>query len=352
LSNDTSGCTDDIYFVQEQGSTSGMGIGAIFNIVISFGTVSTIYDQYFEAGGSGSGYAIGDTMTIYGSDYGGKGSCVIKVEVLVIDGFLINLEKDNYEVKWYNLVINGNSPTSLSDAQSMLAAVLAPAPPTPPNPSVQVNPPSVNTFDIPEYLGNTDSDFTIEWLQYMHTDDNFPRVYSIGQYPAQNAVSIERDTLYLWLNGSIKGSTYLPDYINPYLDTWVHIVITRSERTIYIWGNGTLLIEIGGYTEAIPTNGNDFYIGSENAPNTYYNGLISNFRWCTGIAVYSTDSPTYPIDPLAIKPETILLTCQGDSLGKQLEDKTTNNTITASGVTYNADSGISRYDGSLQFGTI
>lgn len=225
----------------------------------------------------------------------------------------------------------------------------------PPIPSLRINPPSTNTFDIPEYpspVEGESSDFTIEWLQYMHTDTSFPRIYSIGQYPAQNAVSIEGDTLYLWLNGSIFGSAYLPDYIDPYLDTWIHIVITRKTTDLGVWANGIKIIEFSTYTSAIPTNGLDFYIGSENAENTYYNGLISNFRWSQG-AVYGTDPPPpYPTNPLTVLDSTILLIGTGTDLTSQLTDQTGVNTITASGCVYNTNSGISGYDGSLQFGTI
>jgi hypothetical protein len=39
------------------------------------------------------------------------------------DGFLINIGGDSYELKWENLVIDGVSPESLSEAQVLLAAL-------------------------------------------------------------------------------------------------------------------------------------------------------------------------------------------------------------------------------------
>ena len=278
-------------------------------------------------------------------------------ENLEIDGFLINMEKDTYNVKWYDLLINDTSPTDLANAALLLSQVFGitfpPAPPIPPtNPLLKVNPPSVNTFDIPAY-GDGGSDFTIEWLQYMHTDADFPRIYSIGQYPAQNAVSIEGDTLYLWLNGSDVGSAYLPNFIDPYLDTWIHIVVTRKGTGLAVWANGVKIIGTLPYPDAIPTNGLDFYIGSENAVDTYYNGLISNFRWNKGEAVYGIDPPPYPTVPLIVETGTVLLVGQGTDLTSQLTDVTGTNTITANGCTYNTDSGISGdTNGSIQFGTI
>jgi hypothetical protein len=229
-----------------------------------------------------------------------------------------------------------------------------------PNPLLKVNPPSVNTFDIPQWTSSTgtDGDFTIEWLQYMHTDLDFPRVYSIGQYPAQNAVSIEGGVLYLWLNGSIQGAyplSALPG--GTYLDIWLHIAVCRykGQIRVYITSSTWPAQEVisGTDASAIPTNGNDFYIGSENAPNTYYNGLISNFMFTKNYDFYAVTSPTYPTIPLTPIPETILLIGQGYDLGTQLIDQSGTNTITATNVTYNGSSGISGdFNGSLQFGTI
>lgn len=269
------------------------------------------------------------------------------------DYIQILIGKDAYDVLWSNLNIGGYTPESQYAALYMLAQIFANVPvnpPAPPPTTLKVNPDISTRFDIPPYPSGG-SDFTIEWLQYMHSDANFPRIYSIGQYPAQNAVSIEGDTLYLWLNGGIQASAYLPDYINPYLDTWIHMVITRESNTIYGWANGNLIITFT-YTNAIPTNGLDFYIGSENADATYYNGLISNFRWSKNVAVYGASSPTYPTAPFDVE-TAILLIGQGGDLSSQLTDQSGYCTITASGITYNANSGISGdTNGSLQFGTI
>lgn len=129
ISNDTSGCTDDFYNYQQQGSTSGNGSGATFNIYINGGTIQFVASaQPNLTEGTGLGYAVGDTMTIYGSDYGGTGSCVVIIEALGIDGFLINFDNDVCDVRFYDLVIGGSSPTSLSEASSLLINLIAPNP--------------------------------------------------------------------------------------------------------------------------------------------------------------------------------------------------------------------------------
>lgn len=338
-------------------SFSNSGTGATFSMnVFGIGTLTVFaIDNY-----AGTGYALGDTITIQGSDVapGITGQLILKINKVETDGLLIYIDRDCYEEKWYNLVINGTSPTSLSNAQSLLSQALAPTPPIT-NPTLKVNPLTPNIFDIEGQNQFEDGNFTIEWLQYMHTDNDFPRVYSIGQYPAQNAVSIEGGTLYLWLNGSIAGSYDLSTLSSGYLDVWLHIVVTRRGNSIYVWAgysdnSYTQLMTINDGS-AIPTNGLDFYIGSENAPNTYYNGLISNFRWCANelnAAIYGTSSPTYPTSLLYPFNSARLLIGQGTTLANQIADQTGKNTTTNTGCKYNSGSGISGYNGSLQFGTI
>ena len=72
-----------------------------------------------------SGYALGDTLTVQGSDLGGTGYLVYKIVSLDIDGLLIVIGGDDYEVKWDNLVVGGTSPTSLQDAQSLLSSLFS-----------------------------------------------------------------------------------------------------------------------------------------------------------------------------------------------------------------------------------
>ena len=312
-----------------------------FNIYNASGIIyinqdPTLQRQYFRCGGIAKGIGNDDVQIIIG--------------------------KDTYTTQWANMYIDGYTPESQYAALYMLAQVFAgipvyppPPPPQPPT-TLKVNPPLSTTFDIPAYTGNRDSDFTREWLQYMKSDVDFPRIYSIGQYPAQNAVSIEGGTLYLWLNGSIAGSYDLSTLSNGYIEIWLHIVVTRTDSDLIVWAgysDNTYTKIIGSivYANAIPTNGLDFYIGSENASNTYYNGLISNFRWSKDFAVYGTDAPTYPIALLDVG-TAILLIGQGTDLTSQLTDQAGICTITNTNCTYNADSGISGYDGSIQFGTI
>lgn len=71
---------------------------------------------------SGSGYSVGDILTINGSDLDSLGSGQISFKVIstIKDGLLIIINQDTFEVKWYDLIIGGTSPTSLPDAQTLL----------------------------------------------------------------------------------------------------------------------------------------------------------------------------------------------------------------------------------------
>jgi len=105
-SNSTSGTPSVLFFVE---IIDGIAYAQINGIVSSFG----------------SGYAIGDLITIQGSSVGGSGELVLRITELDIDGLLIVIGGDFYEVKWNNLVVDGTSPTSLSDAQQLLATLFS-----------------------------------------------------------------------------------------------------------------------------------------------------------------------------------------------------------------------------------
>jgi hypothetical protein len=267
-----------------------------------------------------------------------------KDENLEQDGFLINLEKDCYDVKWYDLVIDGNSPTSLSNAQSLLAATLATAPS-----SLSLTVSNNSIFDIPVYSGFDDSNFTIEWGAKMTADDNHPRAWSIGSFPlATHAVSIENGILYYWVNGGIVGSATLT---SGYIGVWTYFTIMRKALAIYIYQDGINIANFD-FGDAIPTNGLPLYLGSE-GNDSLQNGLMSNFRW-NDTAVYSPGGFTTPSVPLTSIPGTKLLIFQGDTLPLEITDNSGNgNIVTNYTGIYNADNPFgSPYEGSIQFGTI
>lgn len=216
-------------------------------------------------------------------------------------------------------------------------------------------------FDIPAvpFVGS-ESDYTIEWFMKMTDDVNFPRIFSIGAYPsAEHSVSIEGDILYYWVNGSIQASVSL----TAYLGQWVWVVISRYYTTIDIYINGISLSATSN-SAAIPANGNPIVIGCEMvAPyitpvsGTNYNGLLSNFRWTVGSAVYGGGgdiSGSYPTAPLTLLPETVILVFQGTSLIQQFiplyqPGAEYGFNYTGPCFEYSADNPFEGYEGSLTF---
>jgi hypothetical protein len=122
LSSDVVGVPDGNYDVS-QDETSGSGTGCYFTIDIVGGVVSLDY-----IGGGGVGYNVGDTITIYAQVIGGSsGNIIFEVTALDPGGFLIHIGGDDYQVTWNNLTIDGNVPSSFSNAQNLLFTFFNPA---------------------------------------------------------------------------------------------------------------------------------------------------------------------------------------------------------------------------------
>jgi len=100
---------------------------------------------------------------------------------------------------------------------------------------------------------------------------------------------------------------------------WHHIAATVSGGTRQLFLNGTLL---SGYTSTVGSGytlanslGNDLRIGRTTNTNNLLdlNGYISNLRIVKGTALYTSDF-TPPTKPLTAVPNTVLLTCQGNTI--------------------------------------
>jgi hypothetical protein len=183
-------------------------------------------------------------------------------------------------------------------------------------------------------------DFTIEWFikaTSWTSPTSHPRPFSLGTYPAPNAVSIETggDSIYWWTNGlhpvdkeSGLGLT---------TGTWYHFAITRNNGALNIYKDG-VSISTGTFNDAIPSMSNDLWIGAEPA-STYdssVNGKMSNFRW-TAKCIYTSDF-TVPTSPLTALPETKLLLLAATSTDKTVDSSSYARTVTNVGsVTWDAD---------------
>lgn len=143
--------------------------------------------------------------------------------------------------------------------------------------------------------------FTVEWFQYQQSKNPYPRIFSIGSWPgADFAVSIEgvgtgNYNFLLWTTGnSIYDNMGTVDVVNQ----WRHFAISRNGTSIKVFMDG---INIGStiFCSKNFNSNEDLRIGGETVLSDIgmYTGLISNFRWVKGTAIY-TSNFTIPSSPL------------------------------------------------------
>jgi hypothetical protein len=182
------------------------------------------------------------------------------------------------------------------------------------------------------------ADFTIEWWIKVTnwTSPTFhPRPFSLGAFPAPNAVSIENtgNHIYWWTSGAPHI-----DYngLNLQNNQWYHMAITRD--------NGNLAIYVGGqrvatdtYTNAIPAGANDLWIGAEPNPDSQVNGKMTNFRWNKSVK-YTGSSFTVPTSPLTADSNTKLLLLATATGSLTTDSSPLAKTVTNHSATYSSDS--------------
>jgi hypothetical protein len=159
--------------------------------------------------------------------------------------------------------------------------------------------------------------FTIEWFQYMTSQTANPRVFTIGSWnTATIGVSIENNSggrLYFWVNGNVE-LTYV---ITSYLNTWVHMAITRdASNIIRIFQNGVVRVTSSANTADFNNLSAVLAIGNETNPGSQFPGYITNFHWVKGTALYTAafTRPSQPITPVANTKLLLLATTLGTLL--------------------------------------
>ena len=158
-------------------------------------------------------------------------------------------------------------------------------------------------------------DFTVEWFQYQTSfSSSWPRIFSVGSYPSTSiGVSIEGGTIYVWLAG---GGPRLFASAGSISNQWVHFAVTRSGTTLRIFKNGVQLAS-GTNSTNVTNSSTPLYVGSEGTSGTYFGGLITNFHFVKGTALYT--SAFTPSGPLSAVADTKLL-LQAVSSGSLLSD--------------------------------
>ena len=231
----------------------------------------------------------------------------------------------------YNIPNNTTTTSTSSTTTTTTTAVPVPG---------NVDIPASTQFDIT-------GDFTIEMFVNLSNFDGFPRPYSFGAYPAPNAISLEGGQLYFWANNAALCSCSF----SPNVSQWYHICVMGYGPNVYLFIDG-VQISACSYGGSISSQGLPLTIGYGNEPSSYFNGLMSNFRWST-IARYPTTGFSVPTAPLGTDAGTVLLIFQGNTLPLELTDNSGNgHDASNTGATYSAVNPFVGYNGSLQMGTV
>ena len=196
-------------------------------------------------------------------------------------------------------------------------------------------------------------DFTIEWFMKVNSWTSptyFPRPYSLGSFPAPNAVSIESagDHIYWWTG----AGSYKIDFGGAALqtNTWYHIAITRSNGALALYLDGQRK-STATFNDAIPSAGNSLYIGAEPdgaGAKNFVNGKITNYRWNRGVK-YSGASFTVPTSPLSADSDTKFLMLAESAGSFTTDSSLTPKTITNNGAIWSSDSPFITGSGSVNF---
>lgn len=182
--------------------------------------------------------------------------------------------------------------------------------------------------------------FTIEWFQYYQDSDTNAIVFSIGTFGVGGGNDIcivyTGTTLFLFTDGS---STSVTSAVTK--NQWQHIAVVGNggadgSRNTKVYVDGVLKLtrttnynitqtenlRIGNQTDASVANGN-------------YAGLITNFRWVVGTAVYTSDF-TKPSSPLSAISGTQLLLSALNSSDVVKDSSSANRTPTNTGVIFDS----------------
>ena len=141
----------------------------------------------------------------------------------------------------------------------------------------------------------------------MGKDSSGGRSYSFSV--TSNGSSYTGLSFYMWTGGNASNITY-SGTLN--LGQWYHVAVTRSSGTVRLFLDGQVVATESSALNFAPSeSGVDLVVGAGSSYSGYqyrFNGYISDFRFVTGAAVY-TSAFTPPDERLTAITDTALLTC-------------------------------------------
>ena len=178
------------------------------------------------------------------------------------------------------------------------------------------------------------NDFTIEWWQYQTDNNSFPRIFTFGDLANNTtpmAASIEGGLFYLFLG----GSTYNFGNVGAYKNAWVHFAIVRSGNTVRVYKNGTLL-GTNNTTNSVNAVNAPLVIGYRLNSTGAYGGLIANFHYVNGTAIYNSNFVASANVSAVANTKLLLLSSTAQTY--LLDSGGANRTVNSNGVTFSSNS--------------
>jgi len=171
-------------------------------------------------------------------------------------------------------------------------------------------------------------DYTIEAWVWKNTTGQ-QHVYD-GRWPDNNERILfyvnSADKLAAYIDGTVKGAA-TSDFP---LNQWVHIALTRSGTTGYLFQNGSQVATWTGDSVDIEKPPYSIFIGRDSyGANYYWNGFMSNIRVLKGTAAYTGSSYSVPTSPLTAITNTKLLTAR---MNRFIDSSTSAHVMTNNGI--------------------
>ncbi len=171
-------------------------------------------------------------------------------------------------------------------------------------------------------------DYTIEAWVWKNTTGQ-QHVYD-GRWPDNDERILfyvnSSDKLAAYIDGTVKGAA-TSDFP---LNQWVHIALTRSGTTGYLFQNGSQVATWTGDSVDIEKPPYSIFIGRDSyGSNYYWNGFMSNIRVLKGTAAYTGSSYSVPTSPLTAITNTKLLTAR---MNRFIDSSTSAHVMTNNGI--------------------
>lgn len=237
-----------------------------------------------------------------------------------------------YVISWGSIIPPSPTPTMTMTVTPSLTPSLTPTMTMTPT----IPPPTPTPSSTSTHVAG--ADFTIEWFIKVTnwTSPTFhPRPFSLGAFPAKNAVSIENsgNHIYWWTGGSSRV-----DYNGLGLQNnqWYHMAITRDNGLLSIYVDGQR-VATDTYNNAITAGANALWIGAEPNPDSQVNGKMTNFRWNKSVK-YTGSSFAVPTSPLTADSDTKLLLLAADTGSLTSDSSPLVKTVTNHSATFSIDS--------------